>query len=155
MSLSKELFKLEQLRESGALKPEEYQAVRERLLEYSQASDGDIDSRLLQLELDWQRERTRYLLPGNFGKRVEPDKMAGVRTARNYVITGLIWCALAIAGHAPLFIILAGFLVCIPGMLGGIHNLRRARDFQVRLEKYKAEKSRILSEGPSVPLATE
>lgn len=149
MSISDELWKLDELRRSGALSEREFEIAKRKVLEESSDQYGDFDqleeiknqNDVAQLDRAWKLERENYMIHGKYGRKHIPGKASSLFGGVILVAFGIFWTVMAgvvagpFGGLGSLFPIF-GVLFVLFGIGVTIHSFIKAGRYQDAQEQY-------------------
>jgi hypothetical protein len=167
MNLADELRKLQELHQNGSLTDAEFAAAKAKVISQSEtASKPSTDlamqrhleeikaqNAVAQLDRQWELERDRYMVAGQYGVRHLPSK--GLSLLGGIVITGfgIVWIAVAsnVAGGfggGASFFPLFGLLFIAVGVGMSIYSFTKASQYEEAHARYRRRRAELLGDNP-------
>jgi hypothetical protein len=171
MSIADDLFKLEELRRTGALSEAEFAKAKAAILSGSspapeaplgqhladQLAEVKYQNELARIDREWEMEREQYLIRDRYGATHVPTQGMGVGAAVVGGVFGVFWTimAIAITGSAPdvgpfsiarIIFPLFGVLFTVAAIAYGINCTARAAKYQQAYEAYQARRADVKPE---------
>ncbi|MFO1065133.1 MAG: SHOCT domain-containing protein [Pirellulales bacterium] len=156
MSLSDEIRQLDDLRRSGALTQEEFDAAKRKLLDWpnDMSMSGQLEelkqqNAVAQLDREWELERENYMVRGKHGHRYLPSRAGSVIGGIFLGGFGCAWLAIAdsMAKAGGLFAIfpLFGILFILFGVGMSAVSFVKAGKYEEAQERYQQRRRELLS----------
>ena len=155
MSLSDEIRKLQELRDSGVLTEEEFARAKATVLSSpSPQADAAVQGHLQQIRLqnelervdrEWEMEREQYLITGKYGARHVPSEGASLVAAVLIGGFGLFWTIMAASMGAPVFFPIFGIVFILLGVGASLHGFGKAGKYREALHRYEQRRAELLA----------
>lgn len=170
MNLADELRKLQELRQDGTLTEAEFAAAKAKVIAQGASSSSGTDeamqqhledikrqNEVAQLDRQWELERERYMVPGQYGSRHLPSKGLSVLGGILIAGFGIVWVGVAatitsgIGGAASCFP-LFGLVFIAVGVGMSIYSFNKASQFDEAHSRYQRRRAELLgAEGKDSP----
>lgn len=168
MSLSDEIGKLQELRDSGVLTDEEFARAKAKALSSpspeTNAADGAalqrhlrqirLQNELERLDREWEMERESYMSTDKYGSRHVPSgggSLVGGVIAGGFGVFWIIQTTSAPAGTMPAIFPLFGVLLIVLGVGGAIHGFIQADAYRLAHERYQQRRAELLAQDEPKP----
>jgi hypothetical protein len=148
-SLSKEIVKLEQLRQEGILSQDEFERGKENLLQgvrvnqemQNRLAQVEVQNRLTELDRAWKSEREKYMMRNKLGYKFEPSMNNVIGIPLVLFIFGLLMLLVGInpsKDGSDVNIQPISLLIAMGIIVGSIYTFFTLKN---KIEKYQIEKA--------------
>lgn len=148
MTLPEQIAQIEELHTRGTLTAEEFAAAKAKLL----VAEGETQtarrqrSALARLDLEWQKERRRYMVSGRNGRLSMPNETLSLVGGLFVGGIGLYWL-FGEHSHGPaLFYILSGLISLLAGLRMVLTGYLKAESYRKAEQRYQQKRARLLAE---------
>lgn len=155
MTLSDEIAKLQELRDSGTLTEAEFAQAKSRVLNSEQAAPSNFgaasEHRLMLMELqielaqvdrEWELEKDRHTFSGRYTPTGGNSLLRGTAV----VVIGTLFLLMAVAAKAPAPFWLFGIVLIAAGIATGIRLSNKAAAYQQAEAAYEEKRAALLAQ---------